>query len=196
MRPDTKRKILDATIKLIEEKDSKPEDITVRDICRAAGVGLSQINYHFQTKENLIAQCVQVMIGDVIQNYAREFTLTPGMSAMDMLKRRMFTTLNFLYANENISRLSILTDHQNARRDDNTGQTVNAYLPLVEQVCMENNISDDPKTLMTLMVLTMQGMFLRTDVVREDLGLDLRSEDGRRQIIDIFVDNVFHKKAA
>lgn len=193
MKQDAKGKIIDATIKLIEGKESRPEDITVRDICKAAGVGLSQINYHFQTKENLIAQCIQLLIGDVIGNFPKVLSLTQGTTAADTLKRMMLNTLNFLYANENISRISILTDHQNASRGDNTEQTINAYLPLVDGVCKENNIPDDPRKLATLMVLALQGMFLRTDVIQSTLGIDLRSETERAKFVGDYIERVFRE---
>lgn len=193
MKQDIKRKIISAAIRLIEGKESRPEDITVRDICKEAGVGLSQINYHFQTKENLIAQCIQVMIGDVIGAVPRTLSMLKEASAAATLKKMMLNTLNYLYANENISRISILTDHQNASRGDNTEQTVDVYLPMVEAVCRERGIPDDPKILTTLMILDMQGMFLRTDVLKETLGIDLRSESGRKQLIDNYVESAFRQ---
>jgi Transcriptional regulator len=191
MDQDIKKKIIEATINLIENKDSWPENITVRDICKAAGVGLSQINYHFQTKENLIAQCVQEIIGKVIKNVPRGSAALLGKTAVESLKLRMFYTLDFLYSNENISRISILTDHRNARPGDNTAQTIDGYTPLVEAVCREKNISGDPKRLATLLVLALQGIFLRTNVIKEDWGIDLRAEAGRRQLIDFYIDNTF-----
>ncbi|KPU42690.1 HTH-type transcriptional regulator BetI [Oxobacter pfennigii] len=193
MKQDIKRKIINATIKLIEEKANKPEDVTVRDICKEAEVGLSQINYHFQTKENLIAQCIQEIIGNVISNVPRESPLLQGKSAAETLKLRMLYTLNFLYANENISRISILTDQHNARIGDNTNQTINGYSPLVEAVCRERNITADPKELAALMVFSLQGMFLRTDVVRDVLGIDLRSEAGRKKLADNYVETTFRE---
>lgn len=42
-------------------------------------------------------------------------------------------------------------------------------------------LTGNPKELTMLMVLALQGMFLPTDVVKEDLGIDLRTENGRKQ---------------
>ncbi len=193
MKRDIKEKIIEATIKLIEERESNPEDITVRDICSAAEIGLSQINYHFQTKENLLAQCIQVMIGGVIDAFPIVLASVAGGSAVDTLKRMMLNTLNFLYLNENISRISILTDHKTARQNDNTAQTIEVYCPLIAATCEERNIQEDPKKLTTMMILTLQGIFLRTNVIKDDWGLDLRSESGRKQLIDEYVDSIFRQ---
>jgi AcrR family transcriptional regulator len=192
MKRDIKREIIETTIRLIQEKNVRPEKITVRDICGAAGVGISQINYHFQTKENLIAQCVQVMIGDVIDAFPKVLSLSEA-TAVDTLKRAMLGTLNYLYSNVNISRISILSDHQDARQGDNTAQTVDAYLPLVEAVCRVRNIRDDPKKLTTLMLLALQGMFLRTNVVKDTLGIDMRNETERAKFVDEYIERIFRE---
>lgn len=49
---DNKEAIIQATMTLIEEKGEHLEEITVRDICKNAGVGLGLVNYHFGSKEN------------------------------------------------------------------------------------------------------------------------------------------------
>ena len=56
MKKDTKNLIIDTTIALIQKTDGDPECITNRDISKEAGIAVSQINYHFQTKENLLNQ--------------------------------------------------------------------------------------------------------------------------------------------
>ena len=55
---DNKEAIIQATIKLIEENGEHLEEITVRDICKNAGVGLGLVNYHFGSKDKLIEACV------------------------------------------------------------------------------------------------------------------------------------------
>lgn len=59
---DSKEAIMQATIALINENGKCIDDITVREICKKADVGLGLINYHFGSKENLIKQCVERII--------------------------------------------------------------------------------------------------------------------------------------
>ena len=59
---DNKEAIIQATIKLIEEKGEHLEEVTVREICKRAGVGLGLVNYHFGNKDKLIKQCIERMI--------------------------------------------------------------------------------------------------------------------------------------
>jgi AcrR family transcriptional regulator len=188
---DIKQKIIQDTIRLIEGKDIRLKDITVRDICREAGISISQINYHFQTKDNLIAECVQVIIGDVIARSEAAALTIQVPSAVEKLKRMMKRTLGFLYSNENISRISILTDHQKPHSDDNTAQTIRAYQPLVEAALKERNLPYDTGMITTSVILYFQGAFLRTDVIRQDTHIDLREESARNQWVDEYIERVF-----
>lgn len=187
MKQNIKQKIIETTINLIRDAKGRPEDITVRDICKEAGIGLSQVNYHFQTKENLIAQCVQVLIGDVIQAYPGDQVVYKDVGAEEVLKNRLLSIMNYLYANVNISRVSILTDHQSPQAGDNTLQTIHSLVPTVARVCEEKHIEGDPKLLTTWMVLMMQGLFLRTHLVSDELEMDLTQESDREKMIASFL---------
>lgn len=45
---DNKEAIIQETIKLIEEKGERLDEITVREICKRASVGLGLVNYHLE----------------------------------------------------------------------------------------------------------------------------------------------------
>ena len=190
MKKDVKKLILEATIRLLSEPGRNPGDITVRDICREADVSVALINYHFQTKENLIAQCVQSIIGSVIRRHEPWGDALSGKTLLETLKLAFDSTLTFMYSVENISRISILTDHESPKAGDNTTQAVNAFYPLVVNLCAERRL-EDPKKLVMLLVQTVQGMFLRTDRLIEELGVDLRNRDERRKFVDGYLDVVF-----
>ena len=191
MKQDTKQAILQATIRLLEAPDSRLMDTPVRDICKAAGTSVSQINYHFQTKENLIAQCVQAMIGDVIHNFRAVSSAVIRPTAQEKLKRVLEINLDFLFKNENISRISILTDHQNPGDDDNTAQTIRAYLPLVVGALAERGIRRDPLMVASTMIFGIQVAFLRVERIQKETGVNLRDENDARQWLSEYVDQLF-----
>ena len=63
---EIKDKIMDVTIDLIKEADGNVDKITIREIAKRAGIGVGLINYHFQSKKNLVDICVQQIISGVI----------------------------------------------------------------------------------------------------------------------------------
>ena len=66
---DNKEAIIQETIKLIEEKGERLDEITVREICKRASVGLGLVNYHFGNKEKLIEQCIERMINGTVEHF-------------------------------------------------------------------------------------------------------------------------------
>nr|HML49486.1 TetR/AcrR family transcriptional regulator [Clostridia bacterium] len=65
----TREKILEAALALLEEGGRDVESITIRGIAERAGVSVGLINHHFGSKEQLIEQCVQRIIGGVISAF-------------------------------------------------------------------------------------------------------------------------------
>lgn len=190
MKINTKSFIIDTTIALIQESDKNPEDITIRDISKAAGIAVSQINYHFQTKENLLAQCVQKMMEGIIQKFDDNVLNTPSVSALQRLEYMINLTYEYLYQNENLARISILTEHKSPSLDDNTSQTMRAYRPLIKEACAECNISE-PELLICILIQALQGVFLRTDITKQELGIDLRNNADREEFIHDILEKIF-----
>jgi AcrR family transcriptional regulator len=126
MRKNIKNEIIEATIKLIEEKGSNPADITIGEICDRVGVGVGLVNYHFQTKDNLIRQCVRRIIEDTIQNTDGKRLVLNEPTHKAKLRALLKINCEYLVKNKNISRISIQTDFINDDLRDNTQQTVDA----------------------------------------------------------------------
>lgn len=63
---NVKEAIIAATIDLIVNSDGNIDEITTRIIAYKANTSVGLINYHYQTKDNLIEICVQQIIGNVI----------------------------------------------------------------------------------------------------------------------------------
>lgn len=53
-------------MRLIEQYNGDTKSITARMIAEQAGIGLGLINYHFGSKDKLITECVQRIIGEVV----------------------------------------------------------------------------------------------------------------------------------
>ena len=61
----TKKKIIEITKKLLEEKGF--DNVTVRDICREADISVSMLNYHFGSKDNLYLRLLSTLSDKILE---------------------------------------------------------------------------------------------------------------------------------
>ena len=183
-----KEKIVDSTIELLGECETV-EKVTVRDIAQRAGVGVGLINYHFQTKENLVNICVQRIIGDVISKFD-QLSKNLNMEPLEKLRSLAKRNCSFLVQNKGISRISILSDIENGNLTDNTSRTVRAYLPIVRTVCSEKKSDKEIYLVTSIMISAFQSAFMRGNVYMQGLELDFYEMHQRDLIVDMIIDNV------
>lgn len=177
---DSKEAIIQAATELIEKKGVAPDDITVREICSRAGVGLGLVNYHFGNKDRLIEVCVERMINRVIERFREIREKTEEYGAFEKLDRLGCMTLDFLFEHAAISEISILTDMRRPRMDDNTHRTYQAYLPLVA-ACRPDWDEEKIKRKTFCLIAVMQQVFLRRGEA-EIAGADLSEKEARHAI--------------
>lgn len=94
---DNKEAIIQETIKLIEEKGERLDEITVREICKRASVGLGLVNYHFGNKEKLIEQCIERMINGTVKRFQNIREKTDSFTPFEKLEYLSNMTLDFLF---------------------------------------------------------------------------------------------------
>ena len=120
---DHKEKIINATISLIEEKGEKIDSVTVREICKKADVGLGLVNYYFENKEKLLAHCVEKIINGIVEKFALIREQTKNRTPYEKLDHLGNMTFDFLFDHYAVSKISILTDMQTPKENDNTHRT-------------------------------------------------------------------------
>lgn len=184
---ENKEAIIQATIELIEENGEHLEEITVRKICKRAGVGLGLVNYHFENKDKLIEQCIERMINGIVERFQNIREKTKGLTPFEKLEYLGNMTLDFLFEQYAVSKISVLTDMQTPKDNDNTGGTYAAYLPLV--AASRPDLDEATIKRKTLYLITiMQQMFLRYETISQTLGIDL----GKRETRKSFHTQVLH----
>lgn len=176
---DNKETIIQATIKLIEEKGEHLEEITVREICKKAGVGLGLVNYYFENKDKLIELCVERMINGTVENFQHIRKKTEGLTPFEKLEYLGNMTLDFLFEHYVVSKISILTDMQAPKDNDNTNRTYAAYIPLVA-ACRPDWDETTVKRRTFCLITVMQQMFLRYETASKVLGVDFTKKENRK----------------
>lgn len=176
---DNREAIIQAAIELIHEKGERMNEITVREICKKANVGLGLVNYHFGNKDKLIELCVERMVNGIVDDFRSIQEETEGLAPFEKLEYLGNMTLTFLFEHYDVSKTSILTDMTIPKVDDNTHRTYRAYLPLVS-ACRPDwgSVIVERKTF--CLIASMQQAFLRHKVIEKMYGLDLTKPKDRR----------------
>lgn len=176
---DNKETLIQAATTLIEERGEHIEEITVREICKNAGVGLGLVNYHFGSKDKLIEICVERIINGIVEHFQNIREETEDLSPFEKLEYLGNMTLDFLFEHIAISKISVLTDMQTPKANDNTHRTYAAYLPLVA-ACRPDWDKTTVKRKTFCLITIMQQTFLRHETISKMLGTDLSQKDNRR----------------
>jgi len=171
--------IRNATKELINDGNGDINKITVRSIALKANVGVGLINYHFQTKDNLIALCIQEMINEVIEQFVPQ--LGEKASEVTRIVETMKQVADFLFLNPSISRISILSDMTRAHFMDNSEKTM---LGLVKGLD-HNKSEQENKNIAFALVAVLQDLFLRKDM--NFLGFDSNVKEKRDEFLEYII---------
>lgn len=176
---DNKEIIIQATIDLINEKGEQMNDITVREICKKANVGLGLVNYHFGNKDQLIQLCVERIVNGIVDRFRSIREAQEGLSPFEKLDCLGNMTLTFLFEHYAVSKISILTDMHGPKEDDNTHRTYLAYLTLVS-ACRPDWDQETLARKTFYLIAVMQQAFLRYEMIGKYCGMDLLDAEERK----------------
>lgn len=179
-----KNRMIEVTTELIEQYNGSTKNITARMIAEKADIGLGLINYHFGSKEALITECVQRIIGKA----AAEFQMTGNYETdKERLTVCAAYVFDFLFQHSAICRISILDDLQNYTENCNSVLTQQGF-----SLSLENDISDKNKPMIVfILTAAMQAAFLGSKTVKQLLGYDFTKTEDRAAYIKNLVDILF-----
>jgi len=181
---DVKENIISVTTELIEQSNGNIKNITARAIAEKAGVGLGLINYHFGSKDNLVATCVQRIIGKVIMGFSTEKEYANDKERVTAWAIYVF---DFLFEHPAISRISILGDLQNYTIKCNSVYSQKGFM-----LALTKDIEDKDKPLLSfILTAAMQTAFLSGTAAKELLGYDFMKQTDRIAFIKKLVTTIF-----
>lgn len=174
--------IISATTELIEQSDGNINAITARAIADKSNVALGLINYHFESKENLITVCIQRIINKVLMNFAPDkidYNQDDGLTDKERLISFAQQTYDFLFENYSIIKISILSDFKDYKPKCNS-----VYTQLGFKYALRGNISENKKQLIAFSLTSiMQNAFLSGENSKEIIGYNLTNKTER----DLFI---------
>lgn len=186
-----KNHIIEVTTELLNAYNGDTKKITSRLIAERAGIGLGSINYFFGSKENLITECIQRKINQLLAGFVpdvTDFAKEDGLSDQTRLLSWAGQTYDFLFENPSIAEISILSDMQDYSPDCNSVYTQKGFT-----FAMRSGQSEGTKKLLAfLLVSAMQAAFLARDAAKDFLGYDLRSKDQRNRFLFDTVTMLWH----
>ena len=181
---NVKNRIIEAATELIEQHNGNTKDITARMIAAKANVGLGLINYHFGSKEKLITECVQCIIGKVVTKFQMTKQYKTDKERLTACATYVF---DFLFEYSAISRVSILGDFQNYNENSNSVLTQRGFL-----LSLKNSISNEDKSMFVfILTAAMQTAFLGSETATQLLGYDFTKKKDRAAYISKLVDFLF-----
>ena len=179
---EVKEIIIKSTIELIEQSNGDIKKITSRSIAEKSGIALGLINYHFESKENLIALCVQRIINNVLMNFAPDkvdYVKDDGLTDKERLISFAKQTYDFLFANYSLVKISILSDFANYQPQSNSALTQMGFL-----FALRKNIPEDRKKLIAFSLTSiMQDAFLAGENSEAIVRYNLMDKEQRDRFV-------------
>jgi len=176
---DIKEKII-STVSEMLAGGMSAEEITVREITSRMGISVSTVNYHFQSKDNLMRIVIKKHIDGVIARVPEVMRQMDGLGVREKLCRMVKLTADYLVHFPSVSRISIMSDLEDGHGKDNTFGTIRSYEPMVRELVGET--ATDVYGMILCFVL--QGIFMRMDVLKDEGIVDFSDKTERDRIID------------
>ena len=187
---EAKESIIQAAIGLIEVSDGNIRNITARSIADKSGVSLGLINYHFGSKDNLIAICCSRIINKTLMSMSPEnidYKKDDGLTDKERLTSFAKQTFEFIYKNDSTVKLSVLSDLQDYSPDCNSVLTQKGFL-----LALRGDMPElQKKHIAFSLASIMQAAFLAGDNAKEITGYDLKTAKQRAKFITDTINMLF-----
>lgn len=179
----TKKKIKDATIKLMKNCNN-PSEVTSRVIAKEAGVQLAMINYCFGSREGLIFSIFQDMTKDCFSS-DKELNdiLVSNIPPKEKLRQIHYVVAHFLL--NNFAYTKAVTGYVLLNRD--LSQGLNSLPLIIEHF-------GDRKTLQQCQLISyelssvMQLAINRYEALKDFCGIDFHNSEDLHRYIDMQID--------
>lgn len=180
---DTKARILEATQRLLEGTD--PEKITIREIAAEARIGIGLINYHFQSRDNLIREAVGMRLttmAEIMENLEGD-----AGNPAEYLKRMLTALSDIAMKNPKLTKVSV--EYEMLKGN----YRICLYLlPALKAATRGERSETELRLIAFQIIVALQNVYLRQDAFHFLTGIDIEKKDERDQLIHSIVDNLIN----
>lgn len=182
---EARERILQATIHLLNE-GADPDKITVRQIAEQAEVGVGGINYHYQTRDNLLHEAVSAIMRHEAERWL-ELPAQPDMDPVEQLKVlfKETTRVSLRYP----LLLKVLIEHTVQHGDTTVEMMV---MPLLRQIFGDEKPELALRLIAFQLVVPMQVAYLWGDAFAHYAGVSLMDDEQRDALLGALVDNLIN----
>jgi AcrR family transcriptional regulator len=176
-----KERIIEATIQLLCE-GKKPNEITVAEITQLAGVGNGMINYHFQSKDNLMRTSVKRVMVCAKKELSEEFKAYDTCTVQEKMAFILKETLNTMSVNPEICKIAILDNLENEEETLHLLSDVKEF-----NQCLEEMYKGDSRKIWItngLIAGFMNFIFLKASAMKKEVQFDFSNKEQRDGAID------------
>jgi len=184
-----KQRLINATLELICQ-GKKPSEITVADITEKAGVGNGMVNYHFQSKENLMRTTVKRVIVCTKKNLPDKLKSFTNASAEERLSIILKESTDFFAENPEICKIAIL---DNLSDDDTTIHLLSDVE--VFNDCLIELYNKDKYKIWTknyIIASFFNYIFLKAEAIKKETGFDFYNKNQRYEAVDNFIKDLLN----
>ncbi len=184
---DTKERLIDVTINMICQ-GKKPSGITVKDITEKAELGNGMINYHFQSKDNLIRLAVKKVITCATELLGEKMKKKENESPIERLTIILKEVVNFIAHNSEISKIAILDDLENNQGKAHLLSSEESY-----NKCLKELYGDNAHKLWIknyLIAGYINYIFLKAENIKDEMGFNFYNKEDRERSIENLIDEL------
>jgi AcrR family transcriptional regulator len=188
---DAKERLIDVTIKMICQ-GKKPSEITVKDITETAELGNGMVNYHFQSKDNLIRLAVKKVMNYATNKLGEKIKVKESESPVKRLTIILKEVVNFIADNSEISKIAILDDLENNQSTAHLLSSEETY-----NKCLRDLYGDNIHKLLIknyLIAGYINYIFLKAEKIKNETGFDFYNKEDREKAIETLVDELINCK--
>ncbi|OOM81856.1 HTH-type transcriptional regulator BetI [Clostridium puniceum] len=184
---DAKERLIDVTIKMIC-MGKKPSEITVKDITETAEVGNGMVNYHFQSKDNLIRLAVKKVMNCATKSLGEKMKTRENEPSIKRLTIILKEVVNFIASNSEISKIAILDDLENNQVAAHLLSSEESYNRCLEELYGDNKHKLSIKNY--LIAGYINYIFLKAEKIKDETGFDFYNKEEREKAIETLVEEL------